>query len=75
MEDNLNRRQPQWKTTSMEDNLYLETTSKGENLIVRQSWWLMTLKEDSHKGGEPQIKMPYPSILNITVERKKKIEE
>ena len=32
MEDNLNGRQPQWKTTSMEDNL------NG-----RQSQWKMTL--------------------------------
>ena len=36
MEDNLNGRQPQWKTTSMEDNL------NG-----RQPQWKMTSMEDN----------------------------
>ena len=43
MEDDLNERQPQWKTTSMEDNL------NG-----RRAQWKTSSMEDDIKGGLPQ---------------------
>ena len=41
MEDNLNGRQPQWKTTLMEDG---------------EPQWKMTTIEDDHNGRQPQWK-------------------
>ena len=45
MKDNLNGRQPKWKTTLMEDDL------NG-----RQPQWKMTIMEDDHNGRQPQLK-------------------
>ena len=47
MEDDLNGRQPQWKTTSLEDNLneiqpQWETTSMGE----KYQWRITSMEED-----------------------------
>ena len=46
MEDDLNGRRPQWKTTLMEDNL-----------MGRQPQWKTTLMEDNLNGRRPQWKM------------------
>ena len=43
MEENLNGRQPQWKTTSMEDDL-------ENNLNGRRPKWRTTLIEDDING-------------------------
>ena len=47
MENDLNGRQPRWKTTSMKDNLngkqhQLKTTSMADEINVRQPQWKMT---------------------------------
>ena len=41
MEDDLNGRSPQWKTTSMEDNL------NGDDINGRQPQWKMTTMEEN----------------------------
>ena len=48
MEEELNERQPRWKTTLMEDNL------KG-----RQPLWKMTLMENNLKGRGSQGTVSY----------------
>ena len=52
MEDDLNGRLPQWKTISMEDDLYRMTTS-----IERQPQWKTTSMEDDLNGRRPQWKL------------------
>ena len=54
MEDHLNRRQPQWKTTSMKDDLngrqtQWNTTSIEDNLNGRQFQWKMTSRKPYRK--------------------------
>ena len=54
MEDNLNGRQPQWKTTSMEDNLNKrrpewKTKSMEDELNGRQPQWKTTLRKPYRK--------------------------
>ena len=61
MEDDLNRRRPQWKTTSMEDYLnarrpQLKTTSMEDDLNGRQPQWKTTSMENDLNGRRPQWK-------------------
>ena len=61
MEDDLNGRQSQWKTTSMEDDLngrqpQWKMTSFEDNLNGRQPWWKTTSMEDSLNGRQSQLK-------------------
>ena len=62
MEGNLNGRQPQWKTTSIEDDLnrrqtQWKTTSMEDNLNGRQPQWRTISMEDNLNGRQPQWKM------------------
>ena len=52
MQDDLNGRQPQWKTTSMEDKL------NG-----KKPQWTMTSLEDEMNGRQPQKKMTILACL------------
>ena len=52
MEDDLNGRQPQWKTTSMEDDL------NG-----RQPQWKTTSMEDDLNGRRHQVKIIHKSSI------------
>ena len=58
----LNGRQPQWKTTSMEDNpngkrTQWKTTSIEDDVNGRRTQWKMISMEDNLNGRRPQWKM------------------
>ena len=64
MEEDLSRRRPQWKTTSVEDDLtgrqthwkryQWKTTSLEDNLGGRRPQWKTTSVGDNLSGKEPQ---------------------
>ena len=58
MEDDPNGRQPQWKTTSMEDGgPQLNRTSMEDSLYGRKPQRKTTLMEDNLNGRKPQWRM------------------
>ena len=47
MEDDLCGRQPEWKTTYMEDDLNISTRSVEDDLSERRPQWMTTSVEDN----------------------------
>ena len=79
MEDDLNGRRSQWKTTSREDNLnerqlQLNTTSIKDDLNQRQPQWKTTSIEDEDNlyGRQPQRKKTSMVMTSIEDEINKR---
>ena len=53
MDDDLNGRQPQWKTTSIEDELKRRSPLLEEDLNGRRPHWKKSLMEDKLDGRQP----------------------
>ena len=78
MKDDLNGRQTQWKTTSMEDNLngrrpQRKTTSKEDNLNGRQTQWQTDAMEDDLNGRRPHGRQPHWKTISMEEDRRKQM--